>query len=445
MSRTTVSLPQYTLDQLADRVALKVDYFNRILHADNVWEGVVERCEKIEEEPRSVNSVILEIKKKYKSTAVGGICVIWYHVWLTCIYILLYYLHRDDNKYKLIVFPELVKNMGIFGEDKILKPKINQEIDKIIDLDKIVAEAQNRKNAEPLFAFKGLNGAQRDRLFDDYSEELLFREIIDIIDALNKEYATRHDVVTIWYNAKLVVKALSEVRRPELYIVRVARALVKGQVYNGYEGAQIILLCAYAMIHSAKDNTHFAKFIEKMESYSLDDDTDLGVIRCYIHKLKQWCESEPLPYDDYDYIGEHNTRPQTFTSADIEQIRKQIIEQEKNERERLLKEKEDLEAQLKEKDALENSLKEYETSENINWGDKVRLALLLHLMKKDGANLEIYGNKAKAASLMQIISGLPISTCTNYCTNQDLSLTHHEEEILQLNSKMQALGMETRL
>ena len=111
-----------------------------------------------------------------------------------------------------------------------------------------------------------------------------------------------------------------------------------------------------------------------------------------------------------------------------------------------------MEAQLEKKNELENKvnvleeqLKEYETSEDINWSDKVRLDLLLRLMKKDGANIDKYGNKTKAAQIMQMITGLPISTCTNYCTNQDLSVSHHEEEILALNSKMQALEMETRL
>ena len=83
--------------------------------------------------------------------------------------------------------------------------------------------------------------------------------------------------------------------------------------------------------------------------------------------------------------------------------------------------------------------------DNIEWHDKVRLDLLLRLMKKDGVQLERHGNKARAAELMQTITKLPISTCKNYCTNEDLNTKEHEEEILRLNSKLQALGMGTRL
>ena len=84
--------------------------------------------------------------------------------------------------------------------------------------------------------------------------------------------------------------------------------------------------------------------------------------------------------------------------------------------------------------------------EEINWHDKVRLDLLLRLMKKDGADLENkHGNKKKAADIMHSVTKLPLQTCKNYCTDPRLSTSEHEEEILKLNSKLQALGMETRL
>lgn len=94
---------------------------------------------------------------------------------------------------------------------------------------------------------------------------------------------------------------------------------------------------------------------------------------------------------------------------------------------------------------LQQLLEESESLQEIEWSDKVRLELLLRLLKKDGADMDKYGNRIKAASVMQTITGLPISTCKNYCTNRDLSHTHHEEEILKLNSILQALGMGTRL
>ena len=74
-----------------------------------------------------------------------------------------------------------------------------------------------------------------------------------------------------------------------------------------------------------------------------------------------------------------------------------------------------------------------------------RLDLVLRLLEKDGADTKKYGNKIKVARIMHAITGLPITTCKNYCTNRDLSLTHHEEEILKLNAILQALSMEIRL
>ena len=84
-------------------------------------------------------------------------------------------------------------------------------------------------------------------------------------------------------------------------------------------------------------------------------------------------------------------------------------------------------------------------SEEIDWHDKVRLDVLLRLMEKDGANLEKHGNKMKAAKIMQSITGLPLQTCKNYCTNRDLNITTHSEEILKMNTLLQSLGMEIRL
>lgn len=83
--------------------------------------------------------------------------------------------------------------------------------------------------------------------------------------------------------------------------------------------------------------------------------------------------------------------------------------------------------------------------EEIDWHDKVRLDVLLQLMENDGANLEKHGNKMKAAKIMQSITGLPLQTCKNYCSNRDLNTTTHNEEILKMNTLLQALGMEIRL
>ena len=99
---------------------------------------------------------------------------------------------------------------------------------------------------------------------------------------------------------------------------------------------------------------------------------------------------------------------------------------------------------------LEEKLKTWEDdqeelSEEIKFADKVRLKLLLMLIRKDGANLENYGNKRKAAFIMHKIADLPITTCKNFCSDDTLNKTYHDEEILKLNSRLQDLGMDIRL
>ena len=366
MTKSIANLHQYTLDQLADRVAFKVDFFNRLFRSDNIWEAITEQCEKIEKEPRNVSSVILEAKKS-KGIAIGGSSVTWYHTKLTRIYILLYYLHRDDKIYKALVFPELLRNMGIYCGEQILNTKINQEIDKIIDLDKMVEDvrAEKKKEVKPVFAYVSNSRNEQDHLYIEYNEEKLFRHMAGIISELSDKYDTNLDEANVWYNAKIVVHTLRDVNRPELLIRRAATALVAGQIYCPFYGSQIILICAYAMICASKDNGHFINFIKEMERLSIDADTDLDVIRDSIIDVKHWI-TENLPFDDNDYIGEQSSQNDTFTSADIERIRKQIIDQEKEESKKLQKKIEELETQLQEKDLTIKDL----SYENSQWRKK---------------------------------------------------------------------------
>jgi hypothetical protein len=97
--------------------------------------------------------------------------------------------------------------------------------------------------------------------------------------------------------------------------------------------------------------------------------------------------------------------------------------------------------------ALRQQLEEHqseEPAEEIEWHDKVRLELLLRLFENSGTNLKDV-KKVRVAEVMQSVTGLPPSTCKNYCSNRDLNTKVHEEEILKLNSKLQAIGIDIRL
>ena len=83
--------------------------------------------------------------------------------------------------------------------------------------------------------------------------------------------------------------------------------------------------------------------------------------------------------------------------------------------------------------------------EHIDFPDKVRLELLLRLMKNDGADLDKYGSKTQAAAVLADITGLPLQTCKNYCSDQNLNRTYHKDNIHEMNTRLEALGMSIRL
>ena len=93
--------------------------------------------------------------------------------------------------------------------------------------------------------------------------------------------------------------------------------------------------------------------------------------------------------------------------------------------------------------SLKKQLEDYQSedpAEEIEWHDKVRLELLLRLLENSGTDMENV-RKIRVAEVMQSVTSLPISTCKNYCSNRILSTSTHEEEILKLNSKLQAIGI----
>lgn len=125
--------------------------------------------------------------------------------------------------------------------------------------------------------------------------------------------------------------------------------------------------------------------------------------------------------------------------AQVKELENKVADDEvKAEVERLRERVKELEAELA---AAGNAVK----TDEITFHNKVRLAILLSLLKKDGANLEKHGNKNKAAEVMRVITGLPSPTCKNFCSDSSLSEKEHKEEIVWLNTRLQALGMESRL
>lgn len=344
MNNTSI-ISQTKLDMLQERVCRPINYLtSQVNSATPLWDDPIKMCQKIEADKFAVDSVILE-SRKLKGRFNDNTTYLYQSV-LCRVYIILYYRHSDDTLYKEIVFPRLRESMGVYNTQHL--NKINEQINKILEQEKLLQKVQEEKakDVKPVFAYVGHNRNEMDRLYIEYGEEQLFRSMSAVINKLSDLFATHQDEANVWFNAKRVVHTLRDVNRPELLIGRAATALVDGQIYNGYEGSQIILLCAYAMIRASENNSHFDLFIKKMESMSDGGvDTDLSVIKQCINTIKQSMDNE-LPFDGYDYIGEQTAKGETFTSADIERLQKQIQLKEEEKRLQLTKQIEDLQKQL---------------------------------------------------------------------------------------------------
>ncbi len=320
MNNSSDYLPQYTLAQLSEQVCMKLPYFKNKFKTENIWDGIIQQCQLIEKDPRNVNIVTAEASN-HSEMYVKEASVRESHLILTRVYILLYYRHRDDSYFQNGVFPELVARMGFYSKRDYLKGIIRDGIDKIIEFDKQVEQAmkEKKKEVKPVFAYVNHSRTEMDNLFNEYSDERLFCSMSGIINELSERYGTHLDEANVWYNAKQVVRALGQLKRPDLFIDRAATSLVMGQMYKGYEGSQIILLCVYAMVRSAKDNVHFAKFIKAMEEYANEETFKHVVFKKHIGQIKKWID-EDQPFDGYDYIGGTLTAVETFTRADVERL-----------------------------------------------------------------------------------------------------------------------------
>ena len=428
-------ITQIKLNVLQDRVCRPITYLTtKINSATPLWDDPIKMCQQIEIDQFAVDSVILNARQ-HNSLFNGINTPRIYHAILCRVYILLYYRFHDNELYQRIVFPKLKENMGIYND--IHLKTINEEIDKILALEELVKKMQEeKKDVKPVFSYVSHNGNQLDHLAIEYNEEQLFRNMSGVIRGLIEKYGTHQDDANVWFNAKQVVHTLKDINRPEMLIRRAVVALIYGQIFNEFEGSQIILICVYVMIRSSKNNDHFSAFIQQMESLA-DADTDLHVIKNSIGAIGNWI-TENLPFENSEYIGEETSKVETYTIADIERIRREYDE-------KIYSMKCENEELNKKIELLKQQNEEEGYPEDIKFHDKVRLELLLRLMKKDGADLDKYGNKVKAAEIMKSVTSLPLQTCKNYCSDPQLSTKEHEEEILRLNTKLQALGMEIRL
>lgn len=144
MANNDSFLPQYTLDRLADRVCMPLEHFDRFL-TETMWIRPIEYCRIVETDPRNISTVTLQaMKNKQKTTPT----IMDYHQFLTRMYVLLYYRHSQDKVYQTVVFPALLRHMGIYAQEDTLK-KICKEIDQLMEEDRLVERALGKMPTDP--------------------------------------------------------------------------------------------------------------------------------------------------------------------------------------------------------------------------------------------------------------------------------------------------------
>lgn len=337
------SITNTTLDVFTARICSPINYLSIEPPNNSLWDEPKKMCERIEKNLFEVDSIILEAKKNKERYPGKNLEV--YRGVLSRVYIILYYRHRDDALYKTIVFPRLIENMGYFSQTHL--KTIKNGIDTYLKQEELV---ENNKKLTPKFTIPKLNRGELDNLFDEYNKEKLFREFVVFYDEQLHLDNVILDCAKLWYVAKDFIRKLSQSQHPESYIERILRQLRYDENTNLCD-PQFVIICMYIIMRTINGN-HFAKTIEKIESYG-NRQTDYHFLSNSILRVKRWI-NEVHPYDgDYDYLSEPNKLESSINdeensnnsmSIDTAELEKRIKELE-SENEQLKEKNEELEAE----------------------------------------------------------------------------------------------------
>ncbi len=328
------------LNVFTERICHSINYLSIESPNNPLWDVPMKMYLRVEQDPLEVDSIVLEAKKnnvRYPGTNTVKV----YQGVLSKVYIILYYRHRDDELYKNIVFPILIKNMGIFSQNYL--KKINDEIDNLLKQEEMI---DDRKKQTPKFTIPKLNRGELDELFDEYNKEKLFREFVAFYDEQLQPDNVIHDCAKLWYVAKDYIRKLWHSPNPESYIERILRQLEYDE-NTDFCDPQFVIICMYIIMHTINGN-HFVKTIEKIEGYE-NRQTDFHYLSKTIHLVKHWI-NEVHPYDgDYDYLSEQNEVESSINDEDNTISSKSIATAELAQR---IDELEAENAQLKEKNEI---------------------------------------------------------------------------------------------
>ncbi|MBP3248569.1 MAG: hypothetical protein J6M36_11915 [Prevotella sp.] len=446
-------LKKDVLGRLCLRVAKTLPCLKSIDNRD-IWNKPMELCQRIEENIREVDNVILEALKDSRYYGNSSTNPLNYQVLLTRVYILLYYRYGDDTLYKTIVFPELQKHMGIYN-DKYLN-SIQENINEIKKHDKLIEQInqEKKKNSRSKYSFIIVKDGEADDYFSEFNNELLFRNLATFLEGIKQQYFPRIDVASIWLTAKDVVRKLYHEKAPENFIDRIYRILYMnaGTGSAEYGAAEAVLLCAYTMMRTVKVSVHFNKVIQYIEAIP-HQHGDYDLLYDNILSVKRYMDDGTISYDDYDYTAGIEESKETITKDDVEiivrnytaQIEK--MGQQLKEKEQLLKEKECEIANYKSQSTTisqEDDIVDQKEQENMLY-NKVSYEFILRLLEKSGFDINNTGNKTRAGELWHMLTGRSGDEFRRFCSQRNPINNYTKADVERLNNKLKEMGIDIQI
>lgn len=285
------------------------------------------------------------------------------------------------------------------------------------------------------------------------NEEPLFLCLNNYLDYLDNKFDKKTTKVENWMDAKSFVEKLLKRSHPECLIQIMANNLHEtccslSSDHRDSDSGWIGATCITNLYDYQTDNEtvivlfysmliiHYLTLVDKdlkyqsvknalkkhIDRYRIIDNIFEGKLIGFITENVDNGTIKP----DYDYI---NNKPMNSNNSSLETT----VDSTVNEKDQLIQQ-------------LQEQLRAYESGSIVeDPHDKVRLELATRLLEESGADFEKHGNKAEAARMEELITGLPFQTCKNYMTNRDLNTTKHSDEVLKVNTSLKKLGINWQL
>lgn len=428
------------LGNLTQRIAKTLPCLKSI-DANNIWTRPIELCQRIENNIREVDNVILEVCKESGYYGNNATNPFNFQVLLARVYILLYYRHSEEDLYKIVVFPELQKKMGIYN-DKYLTD-IQKRISDILKIDQLIKSSQQKAHkSAPKYCIIAVSEGEEDEYFSKFSNELLFRDVCDYLEKLQNDYFDRIDVTSIWLTAKDVIRKLYQETAPESLITRILHKLASNTntEYIENEAAEAVILCSYMMMRTITKTNHFKRVIKYIEN--LQNWQDTYILFEGIPFIKELMDEGTIASDDYDYLDGTEQDESTFTKAEVEMMMKEYQNRIANlEQSNKSKDLEIAKYQVESaKTEAEHEIKDEKEQEDMLY-NKVCFEFFLLLLENVGLDINNTGNKSRVGELWRMFTGKSGDAIRRFCSQRNPINNHTRADIERLNNKLKEMGI----